>query len=100
MMENFILQFQEFLKIGALCLKDNIENFKDDLIFTHEVTGKNTIQYNDNQEEFEITDFQGNTEKINCKYGIAVLPASYILGRSDEYMEFLDNSSIRAMYLE
>ena len=100
MMESFILQFQEFLKIGVKCLNDDIENFKDDLVFTHKVTGKNTIQYNDNQEDFEITDFQGNTEKINCKYGIAVLPATYVLGRSEEYMEFLDNSSIRAMYIE
>ena len=43
-------------KKGANALKV-LENFKDNFIFKHEDTGKNTLQYNDNQIPYIIRDY-------------------------------------------
>lgn len=77
-------------------LNNDINNFKDDLVFKYETTHKNIIAYNDEQEPFYI-----NGELINQKYGICILPTTYVLGKSDEYAEFLeDNYSQRAKFKE
>lgn len=71
------------------------------MIFKYETTHKNIIQYIDDQKSFYITDCQGNEVLIEDKFGIAILPTTYILGRSEEYCEFLDdNYSERAKYNE
>lgn len=88
-------------KSGVKDLNNDISNFKDDLVFKYETTGKNVIQYNDEQCPFDIEDVQGNKVRIIDKYGIALLPTTYILGKSDEYAEFLeDNYSDRSKYKE
>lgn len=71
--------FQVFQKNGVKDLNDNIENFKDDLVFHFENTNKNIIQYNDDQIPFTLVDNEGNVQEIKEKYGVALLPTTYIL---------------------
>lgn len=88
-------------KEGVKDLKDNIENFKDDLVFHFENTNKNIIQYNDDQIPFTLIDSEGNKQEIKEKFGVALLPTTYILGRSEEYTTFIEeNSGERAKYNE
>lgn len=59
------------------------------------------LMYNDTQEDFTITDYQGNTEKIKQRTGACIVPATYELNKSIEYADFLDeNSEARAIYKE
>ncbi len=90
-----------FQKSGAVALKNNINNFKDNLLFKFEDTGKNMLIYNDEQPVFEIIDYQGNKEIINQKTGACIVPATYELNKSFEYSSFLDDiSEARAIYKE
>lgn len=41
----------------------------------------------------------GNTEEITEKYGVAILPTTYILGRSEEYQDLIDSGK-RAIFKE
>lgn len=85
-------------KCGAKCLK-RLEDFKDDLIFDFKTTGKYSIMYNDNQDTFKLTDYNGVSCEVTDKYGCCLLPTSYTLGKSDDYIELLsDTSSCRAIY--
>ena len=54
-----------FLKDGATALKGDLNNFKDNLVFNFEDTGKNLLIYNDFQEFFEIKDFRGKIAKLS-----------------------------------
>lgn len=88
-------------KSGAVALKNDLNNFTDNLLFKHEDTGKNMLMYNDTQGDFYITDFQGNSEKICQRSGACIVPATYELNKSIEYADFLDeNSEVRAIYKE
>lgn len=79
----------------------NLDMFRDDYIFRHSDSGKNMLQYNDNQVEVEITDYLGNKYKVSDKSGCCILPDSYTLGKSIEYADLIsDNSSKRAIYKE
>lgn len=88
-------------KIGAKALKNDLRNFKDNLIFKSEDTGKNMLMYNDFQEDFEITDYLGEKDFIHQKTSASIIPATYELNKSYEYAEFLDdNSEARAIFKE
>ena len=87
-------------KNGSKCLK-KIEDFKDDLVFDYETTHKQMVMYNDHQIEVELTDYQGNKEIVKDKSGCCILPTTYVLGKSYDYVALLtDNSSKRARYKE
>ena len=87
-------------KKGAKALK-KLEDFKDDFIFRFEDTGKNLLIYNDEMEEFELTDYQGNKEILKNKYGCVLVPTTYELGKSEEYADLIsDESSKRAIFKE
>lgn len=87
-------------KNGSKCL-NNLNEFKDDLIFNHNVTNKNILMYIDNQDEFLLTDYLGNEYLVKDKTGCCVLPTTYVLGKSLDYASLLtDNSSNRAIYKE
>lgn len=87
-------------KSGANCLT-KLEDFKDDLVFTHEITNKNLIIYVDNQEPFELVDYKGLKCRVDDESGCCIIPTTYILGKSEEYAELLtENSSSRAIYKE
>ena len=87
-------------KKGAKALK-KLEDFKDDFVFRYEDTGKNLLIYNDEMEKFELTDFQGNKEIIDAKYGCTLVPNTYTLGKSEEYSYLIsDDSAKRAIFEE
>ena len=87
-------------KSGAKSLKD-LKEFKDGFIFRYKDTGKNLLFYVDNQEEFELTDYLGNTYKVTDKSGCCILPNSYTLGKALDYCYLLsDDSSKRSIYKE
>lgn len=87
-------------KKGARSLK-SLNDFRDNHIFEFKDTGKNIILYNDNMQEYNMTDFQGNTEKVVNKYGCTILPTTYELGKALEYANLIsDESSKRAIYRE
>ena len=69
-------------KEGVKALKDDISNFEEGLIFTPEHMKKLTHVYVDNLPPVEITDYLGNTAKVNDKCGVALVPATYVLGQS------------------
>jgi len=51
--------------------------------------------------EFELTDYKGNTKKVNDKYGCCLLPCQYTLNKSKEYSNLLiEESSARAVFKE
>lgn len=88
-------------KKGASALKGDLNNFKDDLVFTFEDTGKNLLFYTEGQEPVEITDYLGNKTIVDDKSGCCIVPTTYILGKAREYANLLsDNSSKRAIYQE
>ena len=87
-------------KKGAKAMKD-LSDFRNDFIFTHEFTGKNLISYNDDMIPFEITDYLGNKYLNLEKYGACIVPTTYELGMSQDYMELvIDRSSHKAIFKE
>ena len=85
---------------GACGLK-KLEDFRDDFVFEFKDTGKLMMMYNDNQEKFELEDYEGNKEIIKDKYGITLVPTTYELGKAEEYFSLItDESSTRARFNE
>ena len=86
-------------KSGVKALKNDIRNFKDNLIFDFKDTNKNILIYADNQISVELTDYQGNTEMVKDKSGCCLLPTTYILGKAIEYASLVeDDTTKRAKY--
>ena len=87
-------------KSGAKALK-SLDDFRDNLIFKYEDTGKNILMYVDAQDSFELTDYLGKKAIVNDKSGCCLLPTTYVLGKSEEYANLIsDDSSHRAIYKE
>lgn len=87
-------------KKGASVI-NNLNEFKDNLIFPSEITNKLTCTYIDKQEEHLVTDYEGNEYKVTDKTGCCFTPASYELGKALDYCELIsDASSKRAIYRE
>lgn len=89
-----------YLKHGALGL-ETLEDFKDDFIFDFKYTKKHLLMYADDQDEIELEDYQGKRCKIKDKSGCCLVPTTYVLGKSLDYVKLItDNSSKRARYKE
>lgn len=87
-------------KKGANCLS-SLEDFKDDLIFNYDVTGKNLLMYTENQNPFDLVDYLGNKYTVTDISGVCLLPNTYKLSKSYEYMRLLtDSYSERAIFKE
>ena len=88
-------------KSGAKCLAGDLDNFRDELVFTSDITNKNMLFYTEGQAPVEITDYLGNTYIVDDPSGCCVVPTTYVLSKSHEYMNLLsENSSRRAIYKE
>lgn len=86
-------------KKGAKILK-KLEDFRDDLLFDESV-GKKMIMYNDHQIKINLEDYQGHIIEVDEKCGCTILPTTYVLGKSNDYVQLLtDSSSKRARYKE
>ena len=86
-------------KSGSKALK-SLDDFRDDLVFSYEDTGKNILMYVDAQDSFELTDYNGKKSIVKDKSGCCLLPTTYVLGKSEEYANLIDDSSKRAIYKE
>lgn len=87
-------------KQGCKALK-SLKDFKDDFVFEFKYTNKNLIIYCEEQEEFNLQDYQGNFYKVNDRSGCCIIPTTYILGKAEEYANLiLDESSARARFKE
>lgn len=87
-------------KCGASQLK-TLKDFKDNLVFNYEYTGKNLLFYSDDQVPFILTDYNGIKYEVTDKSGCCLVPNTYVLSKSEEYATLLsDNSSKRAKYKE
>lgn len=87
-------------KIGSKALK-NLDEFKDDFVFDFKYTNKNLLMYNDDMKNFNLKDYEGNKIEVKEKYGCALIPTTYVLGKSEEYASLLsDESSKRAIFKE
>lgn len=87
-------------KSGAKVLKD-LNDFRDDLVFTYKDTKKKLVQYTENQTPFELVDYNGVKCLVTDKTGVCILPTTYVLGKAEEYAVLLnDESSKRAIYKE
>lgn len=87
-------------KKGAAALQ-KLEDFKDNFVFDYKYTNKNLLFYCENQDEFEFTDYLGFKYMVTDKSGCCLLPTTYELGKSIDYVNLInDNSSNRARYKE
>ena len=87
-------------KKGAKALK-SINEFKDDFLFPFKYTGKKLIAYCEDMKPIILKDYLGISYKVTDISGCSIFPASYILGKSMEYTELLnENSSERAKFKE
>jgi hypothetical protein len=88
-------------KSGAVCLKGDLRNFKDDLLFAHKYTNKNTVMYCEEQSSIEYSDYLGVKSQVSDKSGCCILPTSYVLSKSLDYAELLSSRSTeRQLYKE
>lgn len=88
-------------KEGVVALKNDINNFNDNLFFNASDTGKKQIFYNDEQPTLKVIDYLGNSAIISEKKGICLMPCSYTLSKSLVYAPKLsDISSKRKKYKE
>nr|DAE85580.1 MAG TPA: DNA polymerase B [Caudoviricetes sp.] len=88
-------------KVGVSALKNDINNFNDNLFFKSSDTGKKQIFYNDEQPTLKVIDYLGNADIIAEKKGICLMPCSYTLSKSLVYAPKLsDISSKRKKYEE
>ena len=88
-------------KSGAVCLKGDLRNFKDDLLFEHKYTNKNTVMYCEEQSSIEYSDYLGLSNTVSDKSGCCILPTSYVLSKSLDYAELLSSRSTeRQLYKE
>lgn len=87
-------------KEGAKALK-RLKDFRDDFVFKYEDTNKHLFVYCEEQEKTLLVDYQGNECIIKDKTGCCLIPTTYILGKSLEYANLIDDdSSKRAIYKE
>jgi hypothetical protein len=85
-------------KCGAACL-NKVEDFKDNLVFSHEKTNKNFIVYNDSQIPIDMVDYKGVKLRVGDRRGSAILPTTYELSKSIDYADLLSTmSSKRAKF--
>ena len=56
--------------------------------------------YSEGQLSVELEDYLGNTYKVTDESGICLLPTTYVLGKAEDYMELLNQSTERYYYKE
>ena len=87
-------------KKGAASLK-NLDNFRDDFIFRFNDTEKNLLFYVEEQSPLNVEDYLGLTYKITDRSGCCLLPNSYTLSKSLDYVNLISSdSSNRARFKE
>ena len=91
---------EDTIKHMNVALKNDINNFKDDLVFDYNDTGKNMLYYCEEQEAIKLTDENGASMIVDEKSGCCIVPATYNLSKSLVYAEKVGDSSMRAKFKE
>lgn len=76
-------------KAGALALKDDIDNFHDDLVFDYKECGKKISNYNTDQSPCFWVDEAGNKYLSTYKHGLNLQPTQYNLSLPQEFYDVL-----------
>lgn len=87
-------------KNGVIALKNDINNFRDNLLFEYKDTNKNILFYCDNQIKINMIDYTGVSCNITDKSGCCLLPTTYLLCKSLEFAELVNDTSKRSKYKE
>lgn len=74
---------------GALALNNDIERFKDGLVFDYEFCNKLLPHYNDNQPVTTWVDRDGKPYVCRDRYGITLQPSRYVLDRGQTFVDTL-----------
>lgn len=87
-------------KKGSQALK-SLDDFRDNFVFSYKDTDKNLVLYTEEQSPLIVEDYLGLEYKITDKSGCCILPNSYELSKSLDYVNLIsDDSSKRAIYKE
>ena len=87
-------------KQGSKALK-SLDEFRDDFVFKYSDTNKNLVMYTEEQSPIEVTDYLGLKYLITDKSGCCILPNTYKLSKSLDYVNLIsDDSSKRARFKE
>ena len=87
-------------KKGCESLK-SLDEFRDDYVFDFKDTNKNTLMYIDFMQPYLMTDYQGIEYEVTDISGCCLLPTTYVLSKSNEYVNLIsDESSKRAIFKE
>lgn len=88
-------------KCGNVCLKGDLNNFRDGLVFDYRNTNKNTVLKCEEQKSVVLEDYRGIKYEVSDKSGFCMLPTTYLLGKAEEYFNYIsENSSSRSIYKE
>ena len=88
-------------KSGYVCLKGDLNNFRDGLVFDYRNTNKNTVLKCEEQRSVLLEDYRGIKYEVSDKSGFCMLPTTYLLGKAEEYFNYIsENSSARSIYKE
>lgn len=68
-----------------------LDAFNEDLYIPAEHTGKISHSYIDDEKEFTITDYLGNTHKVVAKSGIYLENDSFTLNETNSIIKFIEN---------
>lgn len=74
---------------------EKVEDFKVGLFFDCEKSGRTVAYYNDNQ---PIGIQFNDGWKSKCKYGVAIMPTSYLLGITGDYDILIKNAKVLDIY--
>ena len=74
---------------GAAALNDNIDNFKDGLVFDYKECNKLLPHYHNDQPPTKWIDRDGNEYVSHERYGITLQPARYVLNRGQYFIDVL-----------
>lgn len=83
-------------KVGVNALKNDINNFNEDLFFDYDTSGKLCSYYIDNQQPIDFIDNCGNLYHSEWKYSIALSPTTYTMSLPPLY-DLLDEEVTRRL---
>lgn len=78
----------EYMKEVAGDNSKVFEMFTDEMSIPANRTGKSTHTYIDSEHEFDVTDYAGNTTRVNAKSGVHLEEVEYSLNINDLYVRF------------
>ena len=76
-------------KKGVAALKNDLNNFRKNMVFEYEECGKLTSHYIDDQEPFTFTDYNGIKYRSTQKHGICLQGTEYAMSIKDAFYETL-----------